>query len=97
MRNFEEQVTRQIEKLNGMIQELNINNPAESRLLVCPECHELFNEEAFWDHEIECEQAPQDDPTDIPILSILKRHLDDFDHEPDRPRICADEKWRSRL
>ncbi len=114
MRNFLQQIESQVEKLNGQIQELNNENPAESRLIICPQCRELFTDDKFWIHEIDCDQAPQDDPiralaeyltqddpTDFPILERLLQKTadaldDDFDHEPDRPRICADEKWRSR-
>lgn len=30
------------------------------------------------------------------MLPIIENHLEDFEHEPDWPRICADEKWRSQ-
>ena len=29
-------------------------------------------------------------------MKKFRKSMDDFEHEPDRPRICADEKWRSR-
>lgn len=116
-----QEIARQLEEINGLIQQLNNENPAESRLIVCSECRELFTEDGLWDHNwVDCqpqddeegcvtspiralaEYLTQDDPTDFPILErLLQKHadesqVDDFEHEPDRARICANEKWRSR-
>ena len=84
MSNFANIVDRCLAKLNSEIQRLNNENPVESYLYICPGCRELFNEDDFWNHELECEElapALKSDPTDSRTIfeRLLKKHSEHFD------------------